>query len=92
MDLLQLSIHFAGFAAPALLLALLLAVLGPALMPKRPTARTVWACAAINFVAGLAVLAAGLWWFGRDGKMATYAALVVAVATSQFLAGGAWRR
>jgi hypothetical protein len=39
----------------------------------------------------LVVLAAGLWWFGHDGKMATYAALAVAVATSQWLAGRAWR-
>ncbi|MDO9361106.1 MAG: hypothetical protein Q7T70_19215 [Polaromonas sp.] len=92
MDPLQLATHFAGFAAPALVLAVLLAVLGPALTPNRPAVLSVWACAAINFVAGLVVLAAGLWWFGRDGKMATYAALVVGVATSQWLAGRAWRR
>lgn len=91
MDLLQLATHFAGFAAPALLVGLLLAVLGPVFVPNRPAVLSVWACAAINFVAGLAVLAAGLWWFGHDGKMATYAALVVAVATSQWLASGAWR-
>lgn len=92
MDLLQLVTHFAGFAAPALLVGLLLAVLGSFFMPNRPAVRSVWACAAINFVAGLVVLAAGLWWFGHDGKMVTYAALVVAAATSQWLAGGAWRR
>jgi hypothetical protein len=39
----------------------------------------------------VAVLASGLWWFGRDGKMATYTALVIAVATCQWLSGRAWR-
>ena len=51
-----------------------------------------WAVAAVNFAAGLAVLAAGLWFFGRDGKMATYAALVIVMGTSQWLAGHARRR
>jgi hypothetical protein len=37
------------------------------------------------------VLAAGLWVFGRDGKMATYAALVVVVGSTQWLMGGGWR-
>ncbi|MEO7548461.1 MAG: hypothetical protein ABIT82_08570 [Ramlibacter sp.] len=91
MGPLQLATHFAGFAAPALLLALLLAAIAPVFMPKRPGAPALWACAAINFVAGLVVLATGLWWFGRDGKMATYAALVVVVATSQWLASRGWR-
>jgi hypothetical protein len=42
-------------------------------------------------VAGLAALAAGLWYFGRDGKMAAYAALVLAVASAQWLVARAWR-
>jgi hypothetical protein len=46
---------------------------------------------ALNFGAGLVALAAGLWFFGRDGKMATYAAMVLVVATSQWLSGRAWR-
>ena len=91
MGPLQFAIHLAGFAAPAVLLALLLAFLGRALMPNQPSARSVWACIAINFVVGLAVLGAGLWFFGTDGKMATYAALVVVVATSQWIASRAWR-
>jgi hypothetical protein len=41
---------------------------------------------------GVAVLAAGLWFFGRDGKMATYAALVVAVATCEWIGRRAWRQ
>jgi hypothetical protein len=30
------------------------------------------------------VLLGGLWFFGHDGKMATYAALVLACASSQW--------
>jgi hypothetical protein len=39
----------------------------------------------------VAASAAGLWYFGRDGKVATYAAVVLAVATAQWLAARAWR-
>ena len=45
----------------------------------------------LTIAAGLVALGAGLWWFGRDGKMATYAVLVVAVATAQWVVGRAWR-
>jgi hypothetical protein len=38
------------------------------------------------------VLLAGLWFFGRDGKMLTYAALVVASATVQWVMLGLWRK
>jgi hypothetical protein len=47
--------------------------------------------AAINFTAGVAVLAVGLRYFGVDGKMATYAGLVAAVATAQWLSSRAWK-
>jgi hypothetical protein len=37
------------------------------------------------------VLGAGLWYFGVDGKMATYAGLAVAVASTQWVLCRAWR-
>jgi hypothetical protein len=37
-----------------------------------------------NSVCGLCALVAGLWFFGNDGKMASYLALVLASAASQF--------
>jgi hypothetical protein len=37
------------------------------------------------------VLGAGLWYYGVDGKMATYAGLVVAVAGCQWLGSRAWQ-
>jgi hypothetical protein len=50
-----------------------------------------WLHVAINSIAGVAVLVAGLWYFGVDGKMATYAALVVAIAGCQWLSSRAWK-
>jgi ferric-dicitrate binding protein FerR (iron transport regulator) len=91
MGPLNLLIHFANFAAPAVFLAALLPILARALMPKRAPPRRQWAWVAINLVAGLAVLGAGLWWFGHDGKMATYAALVLVMGSGQWLASGAWK-
>ena len=47
---------------------------------------------AINFAAGVAVLAGGLVYFGRDGMMATYLTLVLVCGTLQWLLGGGLRR
>jgi hypothetical protein len=46
---------------------------------------------AINFVAGGVALGFGLWFFGRDGKMASYAALLVVAAISQWVGARGWR-
>ena len=87
----DLLIHLLSFLAPAVGVALLVALAGPLLLPRQGSARSWWAQAAINSVAGALVLGAGLWWGGVDGKMATYAALVVVIATCQWLFGGARR-
>jgi hypothetical protein len=81
-------VHLMSFAAPALGLAVLVALAARLLLPARPRW---WVSLAVNFVAGLAVLAGGLWFYGRDGKMATYAALVLVVASCQWLLGRGWR-
>ncbi|WP_041675625.1 hypothetical protein [Ramlibacter tataouinensis] len=85
-------LHLANFAAPALGLALLLVAAARLLGLNRPAAPPAWAQVAVVFAAGLAVLGVGLWWFGRDGKMVTYGALVGVAATVQWLLTGAWRR
>jgi hypothetical protein len=82
--------HLLSFAAPALVVALIVA-LAARLVLTGPSRPGWWVSLLANSVTGVVVLAAGLWWFGRDGKMATYAALVVAVATAQWLVGRAWR-
>lgn len=92
MGPIDLLIHFLGFFAPAAALAIGVALAARVFGLDRSAGRRWWAAAAINFVAGAAVLVAGLWYFGRDGKMATYAALVLAVALAQWLAGRGWSR
>jgi len=83
--------HAANFAAPAFFLALVLG-LGGRLVLGKGAALGLWAQVAVNFLAGLAVLAGGLAWFGRDGMMGTYAALVLVCGTLQWLLGGGLRR
>jgi hypothetical protein len=85
------AVHLLSFVAPALAVALVVALAGTLVLPRSGRPQRWWLPFALNFIAGVAVLVAGLWWFGRDGKMATYAALVIAVATSQWLSGRAWR-
>jgi hypothetical protein len=84
--------HLLSFLAPAFAVALGTALAARVLRVDRSVGRGWWAPVAINFVAGVIVLAAGLWYYGRDGKMATYAALVLTVATTQWLAGRGWTR
>ena len=90
MGLPDLLNHLANFAAPALWMAVGITLLARLFMKKVAVAPVLPAQAAINFIVCLTVLVAGLWWWGRDGKMLTYAAMVLACATSQWalLRGG----
>jgi hypothetical protein len=91
MGPLDLFFHVAAFMAPALAIAALVAAAARILLPRHPDNGSWWANAAINLIVGLGVSAAGLWYFGVDGKMTTYAALVVAVASAQWASSRAWR-
>jgi hypothetical protein len=91
MGLLDLSLHLLSFLAPALAVALLVALAARVAMPDKAAAFSWWGQAAINSIVGVLVLAGGLWHFGVDGKMATYAALVLAIATCQWVCGRGWR-
>lgn len=85
------AIHLLSFAAPAFAVALVVTLMARLVLPRNPQ-RPGWLPSfALNFIAGLVTLGAGLWYFGRDGKMATYAAMVLVVATCQWLGGRAWR-
>ena len=92
MNPMDILLHLANFAAPALALALLMPLAGRWLGGKSASRFAWWAQAAIHFVLGLAVLAAAMWWWGRDGKMASYAGLVLVAASCQWLMARAWRR
>jgi len=87
---LELARHLLSFLAPAVVVAVLVALAARIALP-RASRPAWWPSVAVNTLAGAGVLAAGLWIFGRDGKMATYGALVIAVATVQWVIGRGWR-
>jgi hypothetical protein len=91
MGPLQFTDHLFGFVAPALCVGVL-AALGARWLRIAPRPLAPVLQIAINFTVGVAALGAGLWHFGVDGKMATYAALVAAVATAQWLCSRGWKR
>jgi hypothetical protein len=89
MNFFALLAHLAGFVAPAVVVGLCLWLASQT--PSRGR-RVRWSrsidLSVLVFV-GVDVLLAGLVFFGRDGKMATYAALVLVQGT---LAWWMWRR
>jgi hypothetical protein len=90
MSPLDTAFHFLGFAAPALFVALAVAF-GARWVGGGAGGLPRWRQFAMNFTVGVAALAFGLWHFGVDGKMASYAGLVAAVATAQWLGSRGWK-
>lgn len=91
MSLLDLLNHLLNFVAPALTVGFLCALMGRAFR-RKAGGRAWWAQGAINSGVGALVLLGGVVLTGRDGAMATYAALVVACGTSQWLGSDGWRK
>lgn len=91
MSLLGLLDHLLNFVAPALVVGLLVAALAPRIVKQARPQRTWLAQGGINAAACLLALLLGLVVFGRDGKVASYAAMVLACASSQWFFGKAWR-
>ena len=83
--------HLLNFVAPAAAVALLLAMSRRIFGSKTPLALSWIAHAAIVFAVGVAALTLGLLLWGRDGKMLTYAALVLACASCQWVLVRGWR-
>ena len=83
--------HLLNFVAPALALALGVTLGAYFFMKKRPPALSPRTQFAINLIVNCMVLALGLLLLGRDGKMASYAAMAVACATSQWLMARGWQ-
>ena len=90
-----LTNHLLNFIAPAASVALLLVLLSRLsfgfFKSNRPLARAWSAQAAIIFIAGVFILTTGLLVFGRDGKMMTYAALVLGAALCQWILTRGWK-
>ena len=83
--------HWLNFLAPALFLSPALMLCALLIYGKSQQSMAWWSQVAINFIVGALVLLAGLWWFGRDAKMATYIALVVVMALCQWVLSRGWR-
>jgi hypothetical protein len=81
--------HAVNFAAPAAWVALVLVLLARFSAGGRSI--NVLRQFAVLWAVGLGVALLGLWWFERDGKMATYAAMVLSMGTVAW-AGFDWGR
>lgn len=92
MTLQDILLHLLNFAAPAFALAVLLPLLARPFFRKQAWLLPWWGQVLVNFVVGLLTLLASLWWLERDGKMMAYAALVLVVASTQWLLARGWRR
>ena len=77
--------HLLNFLAPAMAVGIVLALCGPFIMGKKLSGTGFVLQTLFNFLIGALVLAAGFWLFGRDGKMASYAAMLLGCTLSQGL-------
>jgi len=84
MGPLDLINHLLNFAAPAVFVGFFLALLAPWVLRTGPRRVSLAACGLLNSICAACALVGGLWFFGNDGKMASYLALTVASAASQF--------
>ncbi len=87
-------IHLLNFMAPAWCLGLLCALAARG-MVRLGLPRAVWRLrtqVGVHGVLGMAVMLGGLALWGVDGKMATWGALVLVSANTQWLMCQAWRR
>ena len=81
----SLTVHLLNFIAPALAVAAWMALVTPLVSGTLPGWRAWRRQFLFNSLIGAGVLLIGLIGFGNDGKVITYAALVLACATSQWL-------
>ena len=84
MGPLDLINHLLNFAAPAVFVGFFLALVAPRALGKGTRRGSLAACGLVNSICGACALVGGLWVFGNDGKMASYLALTMASAASQF--------
>lgn len=91
MSLFGLLDHLLNFLAPALVVGLMVAGLAPFILKSARPNHSWLTQFAMNSAVSLLALLAGLWFFGHDGKMLSYAVMVLACASSQWIAAKAWR-
>lgn len=91
MGLIDILNHLVNFTAPAAFAAIVTAFFARTVLFRKVSLPGFRRLAAFCFIACLLVLVAGLWSFGRDGKMATYAAMVLVCATVPWVLARGWR-
>jgi hypothetical protein len=91
MGPLDLLNHVLNFVAPALWMAVGVTLVARLFMKKRPVAPVLWTQIAINFAVNVTALGLGLWFFGHDGKMASYTGMALLCASSQWLMLRGWK-
>lgn len=92
MDFASAANHLWNLFLPALCLPVLLWPMARLAFGRSAGASRWWVQWLLQAAVCSAVLLVGLWVGGRDGKMLTYAALVLASASTQWLLVRGWRR
>ncbi|RYF81501.1 MAG: hypothetical protein EOO29_10330 [Comamonadaceae bacterium] len=92
MSFLDLLNHLLNFVAPAVVVALGLATAARWVVRRAAGQPAWWKQVLVLGATGTLVLLLGLVLLGRDGRMATYAALVGVSATVQWLLLRGWQR
>jgi hypothetical protein len=91
----MLTNHLLNFVAPAafvaLLLVLLVRLVNLVSRSKKAAGQSLWAQMAIIFIANSLVLVVGAVLSENDGRMATYAAMVVVAAVCQWIMLRSWK-
>lgn len=83
--------HLLNFVAPAVFVALLLAVGARIGWPQRAHLLPWYLMAGLNALLGVLVLALGLVLTGQDARMGTYIVLLLTLASCQWLMSNGWR-
>ena len=83
MGPLDFANHLLNFVAPAVFVGFFLALTAPVVLGVRAKPGSWLGLGILNSLVGCCALAAGLWFFGNDGKMGSYAAMLLACAISQ---------
>lgn len=91
MRFFDLANHLFNFILPAIAMGVMMPLFSRLIWRKTTVKLSIQRQMLITSTVCLAVLIAGLVIFGRDGKMLTYAGLVVAAAGCQWWFQGGWR-
>ena len=87
VGLFDVFFHLLNLIAPAVVVAGVLAFVGQKIIPPSSQAYATRTILLINALVGIAILILGMLIFGHDGKIATYALLIVVQAGVQVFLG-----